>query len=131
VLLIAAVCRAGDESPSCDLRALREVAAACGQAALVEVHDDADLEMALESGAEIIGINNRDLHTFQVSLDTTFRLRPRVPAGVLVVSESGIQSRDDVRRLEEVGVDGILVGEALMAANDPTRKIAELLGQDD
>jgi indole-3-glycerol phosphate synthase len=122
VLLISAVLRAED------LRELRELAAACGQDALVEVHNEGELERALKSGAEIIGINNRDLKTFQVSLETTLRLRPLVPAGIPVVAESGIRTRDDVKRMEEVGVDGILVGEALMAAPDPGVKIRELLG---
>ena len=122
VLLIAAALRVAE------LRDLREFAAACGQDALVEVHDEGELERALESGAEIIGINNRDLKTFQVSLDTSVRLRPLVPAGIPVVAESGIQTRDDVKRMEEVGVDAILVGEALMVTPDPGVKIRELLG---
>ena len=107
--------------------ALGGLAAQCGQAALVEVHDAAELERALESGAEIIGINNRDLQIFEVSLETTLKLRPRVPEGLLVVSESGIRTADDVRRLAEAGVDGMLVGEALMGAEDPAGKIEELL----
>ena len=130
---------AGPEGPDClpliaavleveDLRALRELAAACGQAALVEVHDETNLEKALASGAEIIGINNRDLRTFTVSLETTLRLRPRVPEGLLVVAESGIHTREDVRRLEDAGVEVMLVGEALMKAADPMMKIRELLG---
>jgi indole-3-glycerol phosphate synthase len=123
VLLIAAAL-AGDQ-----LRSLRQLAERCGQAALVEVHDQAELDQALESGAELIGINNRDLRTFEASLETTLRLRRRIPEGVVVVSESGIHSRDDVRRLGEAGVDAILVGEALMTADDPTAKIRELLGE--
>jgi indole-3-glycerol phosphate synthase len=121
LLLIAAAL--DDEA----LRALRDLAAQCGQAALVEVHDEAEVERAVASGAEIIGINNRDLTTFQVSLDTTLRLRPRIPEGLLVVSESGIHSADDVRRLAEAGVDAMLIGEALMSAEDAGRKIKELL----
>ena len=121
LLLIAAAL--DDEA----LRSLRETAAQCGQAALVELHDEAEVERALASGAEIIGINNRDLKTFEVSLDTTLRLRRRIPEGLPVVSESGIHSADDVRRLADAGVDAMLVGEALMAAEDPVRKIEELL----
>jgi indole-3-glycerol phosphate synthase len=121
VLLIAAAL--GEE----ELRKLREMATACGQAALVEVHDESELERALGSGPEIIGINNRDLRTFTVSLDTTLRLRPKIPDGVLVVSESGIRCRDDVRRLEDAGVNAMLVGEALMTTDDPAGKIRELL----
>jgi len=121
VLLIAAALTVGQ------LRDLRELAAHCGQDALVEVHDEAELDRALESGAEIIGINNRDLRTFEVDIETTLRLRPRVPAGVPVVSESGIRGRGDVERLADAGVDAMLVGEALMAAEDPGAKIRELL----
>lgn len=122
LLLIAAILEIEE------LRALRLLAARCGQAALVEVHDEADLEKALASGAEIIGINNRDLRTFTVSLETTLRLRPLVPAGLPVVAESGLRTADDVRRLREAGVDAMLVGEALMAASNPRAKLEELLG---
>jgi indole-3-glycerol phosphate synthase len=129
---------AGPDGPDCllliaaalddgALRALRELAAECGQEALAEVHDEVEVERALGSGAEIIGINNRDLKTFEVSLDTTLRLRRRIPEGLPVVSESGIHSADEVRRLADAGVDAMLVGEALMAAEDPVRKIEELL----
>jgi indole-3-glycerol phosphate synthase len=85
------------------------------------------LEEALESGAEIVGINNRNLKTFEISLETTLSLRPRVPSGIPVVSESGIHAAEDVRRLADAGVDAILVGEALMAADDPARKIEQLM----
>jgi indole-3-glycerol phosphate synthase len=111
------------------LRALRGLAASCGQAALVEVHDEAELERALASGADIIGINNRNLSTFDVSLQTTLRLRPRIPQGVTVVAESGIHTRDDVARLQHAGVHAMLVGEALMTAPDVGAKIGELLGK--
>lgn len=131
---------AGPDGPDCllliaaaldvaGLRRLSGVAGQCGQAVLVEVHDEAELARALESGAEILGINNRDLRTFEVSLETTLRLRPHVPEGVLVVSESGIRTGEDVGRLADAGVDAMLVGEALMADEDPARKIAELLGE--
>jgi indole-3-glycerol phosphate synthase len=109
------------------LRELREYAARCGQAALVEVHSEAELAVALDSGAEIIGINNRDLETFEVSLATTIALRPLVPEGIPVVAESGIHTADDVRRLADAGVDAMLVGEALMGADHPAVKIEELL----
>jgi indole-3-glycerol phosphate synthase len=122
VLLIAAALGVGE------LRELRELAAACGQEALVEVHDEDELGRALASGAGMIGINNRDLRTLRVSLDTTLRLRPLVPTGIPVVAESGIRRRDDVERLAEAGVDAILVGEALMAAPDAGAKVRELLG---
>jgi indole-3-glycerol phosphate synthase len=122
VLLIAAALSVAE------LRSLRELAKAYGQVALVEVHAEAELTRAIESGAEIIGINNRDLRTFEVSLGTALRLRPLVPAGLPVVAESGVHTREDVLRLQEAGVDAILVGEALMTAPDPRRKIEELLG---
>ena len=79
--------------------------------------------------APIVGINNRNLHSLDVDLATSLRLRPRIPAGVLVVAESGITTRADVAALEEAGVDAILVGEALMRVNDPTATAAELLGR--
>ena len=81
-----------------------------GMDALVEVHDEEEVETAIEAGAELIGINNRDLHSLEVDLDTTFRLLADVPAGTVVVAESGITEREDVERLEQAGVDAILVG---------------------
>ncbi|MBW7881776.1 MAG: indole-3-glycerol-phosphate synthase TrpC, partial [Caldilineaceae bacterium] len=80
-------------------------------AALVEVHNEAELERALQADAHIIGINNRDLHTFQVDIETTARLRALIPKGKIVVGESGIRTADDVRRMAEMGCDAILVGE--------------------
>jgi indole-3-glycerol phosphate synthase len=93
------------------------------------VHSDAELDRTLEIGADIIGINNRDLRTFEVSLETTLRLRPRIPADVTVVAESGIRTRDDVARLQDAGVHAMLVGEALMTALDVEAKVRELLGE--
>lgn len=123
ILLIAAALLAEK------LRALRLRAAEAGLASLVEVHDEVDLDRALESGAEIIGLNNRDLGDFSVSLAVTERLRPRIPGGRLVVSESGVHERSDVLRLQEAGVDAILVGEAVVRAADPAAKLRELLGR--
>ena len=94
---------------------------------LVEVHNEAELERALLSGAEIIGINNRDLHSFTVDLETTKRLRPLVPQDRIVVSESGIRNRADVQKLRQWGVDSMLVGEALITASDVAKKMRELL----
>lgn len=105
------------------------LAAACGLDALVETHDRAEVEIALEQGAGVIGINNRDLHTFTVDLDTTLALRPAIPTGRLVVSESGIRTLDDVRRLADAGVDAVLVGEALMARADIEGAVHELMGR--
>jgi indole-3-glycerol phosphate synthase len=95
---------------------------------LVEVHDEDDVETAIESGAEIVGINNRNLVTLEVDPDTVLRLLPDIPAGTVVVAESGISDPADVRRLEEAGVDAILVGEALMGAPDPAQAVRTLLG---
>ena len=96
-----------------------------GMECLVEVHDEAELEVALRSGAKIVGINNRDLSTFSIDLATTERLRPLVPADRIVVSESGIKDRADVQRLREWGVDAVLIGEALAAADDVAAKMRE------
>ena len=99
-----------------------------GMACVVEVHDERELEQALAANARIIGINNRDLHTFEVELAVTERLRPLIPRGKVIVSESGILSREHVRHMEELGVDAVLVGEALVTAPDPGAKLRELLG---
>ena len=95
---------------------------------LVEVHDERELGAALSAGAEIIGINHRDLRTFQVDMTLSARLRPMVPEGRMVVAESGINSQEDVSALRQVGVHGILVGEALMTAPDVGEKVRELSG---
>lgn len=100
-----------------------------GMSCLVEVHNETELDIALKSGAKIIGINNRDLQTFNISLSTTERLRPLIPPDRLVVSESGIKMRSDIERLEKLGVNAVLVGEALVAASDITAKMKELLGK--
>jgi len=94
---------------------------------LVEVHNEAELEVALKSGASIIGINNRDLTTFTVDLATTGRLRPLIPPDRTVVSESGIKSRIDIEKLKEWGVDAVLIGESLIAAPDIAARMKELL----
>ncbi len=83
----------------------------------------------LETDARIIGINNRDLRTFRVSLETTFRLLPNIPSNRLVVSESGIGEQSDLHSLASVGVDAVLVGTSLMRAEDPGAKLRELLGR--
>jgi indole-3-glycerol phosphate synthase len=99
-----------------------------GMAALVEFHDEANLSRVLAAGADLVGINNRDLHRFTTDLEQTFRLRNRIPPGVTLVSESGIHNRRDVERLEQAGVDAILVGEALMRAADIGLAVERLLG---
>ena len=98
-------------------------------ACLVEVHDEEELSRVLETEARLIGINNRDLRTFEVSLDTTLRLCQRIPSNRLVVSESGIQTKSDLQFLAEAGVDAVLVGTSLMRAEDPGAKLRELLGR--
>jgi indole-3-glycerol phosphate synthase len=97
-----------------------------GIAALVEVHDESEAATAMSSGAEIIGVNHRDLRTFAVDLSLTERLRRIIPASVTVVAESGIHSAADARRMRDAGADAILVGEELMRAPDPAARIREL-----
>jgi indole-3-glycerol phosphate synthase len=94
--------------------------------ALVEVHDERELGEALESGADLIGVNNRDLASLQVDLQTTARLFPRIPPGKTRVSESGLRSPADVEFVRSKGADAVLIGEALMGAADPAEKIHEL-----
>ncbi len=108
---------------------LHACALSLGLTPLVEVHDEAETERALRlDGIRLIGINNRNLATFEVSLSTTERLRPMIPAEIAVVAESGIFTAADVARLEKVGVDAILVGEALVTAPDIAAKVRELSG---
>ena len=101
----------------------------CGLTALVEVHDGEELRRALDAGANPIGINNRDLRTFETTLDTTFALHDLVPAGTTTISESGIANRHDVELLEAAGVDAILVGESIMREEDMGAKVRELVGE--
>lgn len=93
---------------------------------LVEVHDGEELDDALTLTTPLVGINNRNLHTFEVSLDTTFDLHRRIPTERLTVTESGILSRDDVTAMTERDIYGFLVGESFMRADDPGRKLTEL-----
>jgi indole-3-glycerol phosphate synthase len=110
-----------------DLKALYHLVQQLGMAALIEAHDDTELERALKIGPHIVGVNNRDLRTFQVSLETTARLRPLIPSEVILVSESGIHTRDDVARLAAAGADAMLVGEALVCAQEVGPKVRELV----
>jgi indole-3-glycerol phosphate synthase len=121
ILLIAAALENGQ------MMELKTLAGALGMAALVEVHNETELEAALGCQPALLGINNRDLHTFQVSLEPCLRLRPRVPAGIVTVAESGIHARQDVIRLEEAGFDAMLVGESLVTAADTVAALRELL----
>ncbi len=120
LLLIAAILTTEE------MRRFRELAESLGMAALVEVHNEDELKSAVDSGAEILGVNNRDLHTFEVRLETSLRLAERMPAGAVLVSESGIHSNADVRRLMDAGYHAFLVGEHLMKSGDPAAALEAL-----
>lgn len=120
ILLIAALL---DEL---SMRRFRELAAHYKMDALVEVHDEPELDRALGSGAEIIGVNNRNLHTFEVTLETSLWLAQKIPSGVVKVSESGIHSSEDVKTLRAAGFHAFLVGEHLMKSPDPAAALREL-----
>jgi indole-3-glycerol phosphate synthase len=121
VLLIAVLLDAGA------LERLRCEAERLGMDALVEVHNEAELQQALDAGASLIGVNNRDLRTFQVSLDVSLNLGKRIPRNVVAVAESGIRTADDVRKLSDAGFRGFLVGEHLMRAENPGAALSELI----
>jgi indole-3-glycerol phosphate synthase len=121
LLIVAAL---GDET-----RRLLEIGRGYGLDMLVEVHDEAELEIALAAGADLVGINNRDLTQFTIDLATTERLRPLVPSGIAVVAESGMETAADVARMARLPVDAVLIGSALMRAEDPGAALAELLGR--
>jgi indole-3-glycerol phosphate synthase len=108
------------------LRNLIALSRSRGVAALVEVHDERETAAALEAGATMIGVNHRDLRTFEVDMGLTERLRKLIAPGVVVVAESGIHSVEDARRMHEAGADAILVGELLMRSADPAAQIRAL-----
>lgn len=110
------------------LEVLRGYARQCGLDALVEVHTPEEVATAVAAGADIIGINNRNLATLRVDLETTARLRPLIPPGVVVVAESGYETRDQVLAVERLGVHAVLIGRSLMASADPAAKLRELRG---
>ncbi len=110
------------------LKTLLDEAARHNLDCLCEVHSEAEIETALSCGARMIGINNRDLNTFEINLDVTKRLRPEIPENITVVSESGIHTPEDVAFVRRCGVDAILVGTELMKARDVSGKIAEIMG---
>jgi indole-3-glycerol phosphate synthase len=114
-----------------ELHDLRELAEGFGLGVLVETHSAEEVDRALAAGAHIVGINNRDLDTLDMNLETTMELRKQVPGGHVLVSESGIHTRRHVEMLEDGGVDAILVGESLLTSNDIRGKIRELLGRDE
>lgn len=111
-----------------DLGALQTAARALGMDALVEVHDDADLDRALDAGADLIGINHRDLVTLEVDPGRTEALAGRIPGDATLVALSGVSSRADVERLAAAGADAVLVGESVVTAPDPAAKLRELAG---
>ena len=123
VLLIAAALHAGE------LRSFHELATEVGLDALVEVHDEPELEIALEIGATLIGVNQRDLVTFEVDHERAVRMAAAIPDGVVKVAESGVRSSDDARALRHAGYHAVLVGETLVTAADPVRTIHELRGE--
>ena len=109
------------------LRRLRGEADALGMDVLVEVHDERELGLALAAGASLIGVNSRDLRTFEVSLDVCFRLAPLLPKTVIAVAESGIRSAEDIHKLMSAGYRGFLIGEQFMRASSPGAALAEIL----
>jgi indole-3-glycerol phosphate synthase len=122
VLLIVAILTQNE------LSSLLDTTGSLGMSALVEIHNRTELERALKLSPRIIGINNRNLADFSVNLKTTGQLRPLIPSEVIVVSESGIHTRDDVLTVHKAGVNAILVGEALVTSPNPAAKMGELLG---
>jgi len=121
ILLIAAILSERE------LRDFRESAAGYGMAALVEVHNRRELDAAIASGAEIIGVNNRDLSTFTVTLDTSVELAAHMPSNVVRISESGIRNAADIARLRAAGYTAFLVGEQLMKSGDPAAALRQLV----
>jgi len=109
------------------LRDLLGISHELNMSCLVEVHNEAEIEIALKSKARIIGINNRDLTTFNVDIATTERLRPLIPPDRIVVSESGIKERADIEKLSQMGIDAVLIGESLISAPDIAARMRELL----
>jgi indole-3-glycerol phosphate synthase len=121
ILLIAAILTEHQ------MREFRELAESYRMSALVEVHDEEELKAAIASGARIIGVNNRNLHTFKVDLTVSLRLAGKIPGGVVKVAESGIRSSSDVQRLRAAGYQAFLVGEHLIKSGDPEGALRALL----
>jgi indole-3-glycerol phosphate synthase len=122
VLLIASVL------DGAELKSLLSLTRDLGMEALVEVHTVEELDRALALSPRVIGVNNRNLQTFEVDFENTFRLRQRIPDGIAVVGESGIRTADDVRRMGEIGVDAILVGETLVKSRNVSKTVKSLVG---
>ena len=121
LLLIVAVL------PDHELRCLLDLCDQLRIAALVEVHTEAEVERAVTAGARIIGVNNRNLKTLEVNLETSMQLRAKMPRDCVAVSESGIKTAADLRRMEEAGFDAVLIGESLMTQPDPGDALRQLL----
>jgi indole-3-glycerol phosphate synthase len=105
-----------------------QLASKLGMAAIVESHVPEGIEKAKSAGAQIIGVNNRDLNSFTLDLETSFQLKPLIPDGVIAISESGIKSSEDLQRLRDAGYRGALIGETLMVVEDRAQRLRELLG---
>ena len=106
-----------------------KIAEKLGLSVLVETHDEIEIKRALDCGAKIIGVNNRDLKTFEVDIKTSVKLRKYIPDDKIFVSESGIKTRGDVKMLEEIGVNAVLIGETLMRSNNKTNELKRLRGE--
>lgn len=111
------------------IKAYLEICDTLGLSAIVEAHDEQEVSVALKAGARIIGVNNRDLKTFEVDLKTCIRLREQVPENIAFVAESGIKTSQDIRMLKDSRVDAVLIGETLMRSKDKRAKLAELRGE--
>ena len=107
-----------------------ELCESLGLSALVEAHDEEEIRRAVRAGARIIGVNNRDLKTFQVDIKNCLRLREKIPKNILFVAESGIRTREDIKALEQGGVNGVLIGETLMRSVDKKKTLTKLRGMD-
>lgn len=111
------------------LKQYLDLATSLGLSCLVEAHDEVEIKQAIEVGAKIIGVNNRNLRNFQVNVENTLNLRQAIPKEILMVAESGIQNRSDIALLEKAQIDAVLIGETLMKASDRQAKMAELRGE--
>ena len=111
------------------LKQYLDLATSLGLSCLVEAHDEVEIKQAIEIGAKIIGVNNRNLRNFQVNVENTLNLRQAIPKEILMVAESGIQNRSDIALLEKAQIDAVLIGETLMKASDRQAKMAELRGE--
>ncbi len=109
-----------------NLKSLLEIAANLELETLTEIHDEADLEIALKANAPIIGVNHRDLQTFKIDLALSERLHPQIPSSIITVAESGIRNAEDAQRMKDLGYDAILVGEALVSSKDPAGLIRSM-----